>query len=136
MDHGSHPKIIVFCCNHDPYGALNLAGTNRKSYPPNYEALRVNCAGAVDFSLILKALDGGAAAVLVLSCPQSACRYGKGASEGESRAKKAHRILSGIGVDARRVRFEQVKPGDYNRLLEIFNTYLREIQELSGAKLG
>ena len=37
------PKIIAFLCNWCTYGAADLAGVSRLSYPPNIRVIRVMC---------------------------------------------------------------------------------------------
>jgi F420-non-reducing hydrogenase iron-sulfur subunit len=59
------PKIIAFMCNWCTYGAADLAGVSRLSYPPNIRAIRVMCSATVSPHHILRALQDGADGVLV-----------------------------------------------------------------------
>lgn len=59
------PKIIAFMCNWCTYGAADLAGVSRLSYPPNIRPVRVMCSATVSPHHILRALQEGADGVLV-----------------------------------------------------------------------
>jgi F420-non-reducing hydrogenase iron-sulfur subunit len=59
------PKIIAFFCNWCTYGAADLAGVSRLSYPPNIRPIRIMCSGTVSPHHILKAFQQGADGVLV-----------------------------------------------------------------------
>ena len=59
------PKIIAFMCNWCAYGAADLAGVSRLSYPPNIRPIRVMCSATVSPHHILRALQDGADGVLV-----------------------------------------------------------------------
>jgi F420-non-reducing hydrogenase iron-sulfur subunit len=59
------PKIIAFMCNWCTYGAADLAGVSRLSYPPNIRPIRVMCSATVSPHHILRALQDGADGVLV-----------------------------------------------------------------------
>ena len=62
---GFEPKIIAFMCNWCTYGAADLAGVSRLSYPPNIRPLRVMCSATISPHHILRALQDGADGVLV-----------------------------------------------------------------------
>ena len=59
------PRIIAFLCNWCTYGAADLAGVSRLSYPPNIRVIRVMCSGTVSPHHILRAFQSGADGILV-----------------------------------------------------------------------
>ena len=59
------PKIAAFCCEYCAYSAADLAGSMRLQYPPNVRIIKVMCTGKIEPIYLLKALNGGADAVLV-----------------------------------------------------------------------
>ena len=59
------PKIVAFLCNWCSYGAADLAGVSRLSYPPNIRPIRVMCSATVSSHHVLRALQEGADGVLV-----------------------------------------------------------------------
>ena len=59
------PNIIAFLCNWCAYGAADLAGVSRMSYPSNIRPVRVMCSATVSPHHILRALQHGADGVLI-----------------------------------------------------------------------
>jgi F420-non-reducing hydrogenase iron-sulfur subunit len=59
------PKIVAFLCNWCAYGAADLAGVSRLSYPANIRAVRVMCSATVSPHFLLRALQSGADGLLV-----------------------------------------------------------------------
>ena len=59
------PKIVAFICNWCAYGAADLAGVSRMTYPPNVRAIRVMCSATVSHHHVLRALQNGVDGVLV-----------------------------------------------------------------------
>jgi F420-non-reducing hydrogenase iron-sulfur subunit len=59
------PRIIAFLCNWCTYGAADLAGVSRLSYPPNIRVIRVMCSGTVSPHHILRGFQSGADGILV-----------------------------------------------------------------------
>jgi F420-non-reducing hydrogenase iron-sulfur subunit len=59
------PKIISFLCNWCSYGAADLAGVSRMSYPANIRVIRIPCAGRMSPKFFLAALREGTDGVWV-----------------------------------------------------------------------
>jgi F420-non-reducing hydrogenase iron-sulfur subunit len=59
------PQILAFICNWCTYGAADLAGVNRLSYPPNIRAIRVMCSASVSPHHVLRGFQSGADGILV-----------------------------------------------------------------------
>ncbi|RLF25371.1 MAG: hydrogenase iron-sulfur subunit, partial [Thermoprotei archaeon] len=62
------PVIVVFCCRWAAYGAADMAGINRLSYPSNVRIIRVPCSGRVSPLHILQAFRLGADGVVISGC--------------------------------------------------------------------
>ena len=52
-------------CNWCAYGAADLAGVSRLTYPPNIRPIRVMCSATISPHHILRAFQSGADGVLV-----------------------------------------------------------------------
>ncbi|MGD9976204.1 MAG: hydrogenase iron-sulfur subunit, partial [Desulfatirhabdiaceae bacterium] len=72
------PVIIAFCCHYCAYTAADMAGSQRISYPPNVQIIRVPCSGKVDIIHILKAFENGADGVYVAGCLSGDCHFKTG----------------------------------------------------------
>ncbi len=58
------PGIVAFCCHHCAYGAADLAGAMRVTYPPGIRVVRLPCTGKLDVIHVLSAFEHGADGVL------------------------------------------------------------------------
>lgn len=53
------PKIAAFLCNWCSYGAADLAGISRLSYPANIRIVRIPCTGRMNPEFLLYAFTRG-----------------------------------------------------------------------------
>ena len=61
-------KCLVFTCNWCSYAGADLAGIEKRQYPPSAHIIRTMCSARFEESFIAHAFDKGAAAVLVTGC--------------------------------------------------------------------
>ncbi|MBN1889201.1 MAG: hydrogenase iron-sulfur subunit [Thermoflexales bacterium] len=59
------PQITIFACHYCAYGAADLAGSMRLSYPDSTRIVRLPCSGKLDAILVLDAFEHGADGVIV-----------------------------------------------------------------------
>lgn len=72
------PNHLLFACEWSGYSAAEIAGKQALDYPANTRIIRVNCTGRLQPGLLLKALEMGAAGVMVLGCAPGVCHYEQG----------------------------------------------------------
>lgn len=121
--------IVVFCCEHSAYPAADSAGKSRLHYPDNVRIIRVPCAGRVDVIHILKALEKGAAAVLVLGCEDGACHHITGNTRAKERVKYCNMLLKEIQVDGRPVAMFNLSPNAPHKFVSAVNEVTKIIKE-------
>jgi heterodisulfide reductase subunit A len=61
-------KCIVFTCNWCSYAGADLAGIEKRQYPPSARVIRTMCSARFEESFIERAFEKGAGAVLVTGC--------------------------------------------------------------------
>jgi coenzyme F420-reducing hydrogenase delta subunit len=61
----SEPQIIIFACHYCAYGAADLAGSMRVSYPEGTRIVKLPCTGKLDMLFVLGAFEHGADGVMV-----------------------------------------------------------------------
>ncbi len=61
-------KCLVFTCNWCSYAGADLAGIEKRQYPPSAHIIRTMCSARFEESFIAHAFDKGAAAVLITGC--------------------------------------------------------------------
>jgi len=114
-------QIVAFCCEHSAYPAADLAGKLRLRYPENVLVIRIPCAGRVDVIHILKALEKGAAAVLVMGCEDGACHHITGNTRAKERVKYSNMLLKEIDLDGRRVEMFNLSPNSPHKFVRAVN---------------
>ncbi len=125
--HTFSPRIILFTCNHNPYGALLLLGINRMKYPSGYIPLRLACAGDVSPGLFLKAFLKGADGVLVLGCPREQCAHRVGNLLMENTVTVTRTLLGTLGMQPDRLSMKLLPAGDYVALHEYLLDFYRDM---------
>jgi coenzyme F420-reducing hydrogenase delta subunit len=65
MTHDFEPQITIFACHYCAYGAADLAGSLRVSYPESTRIVKLPCTGKIDVTLVLDAFEHGADGVMV-----------------------------------------------------------------------
>jgi heterodisulfide reductase subunit A len=124
------PLIIAFLCNWCSYTCADLAGTSRIQYPTNIRVIRVMCAGRVDPSFVLEALESGADGVLVAGCRLGECHYIFANYNAKNRMEALQEVLSDVGIDPGRLNVEWISASEGERFansIEGFVDYLEKI---------
>lgn len=118
-------KITVFHC-------INAYTEKTPLTSEDYEAdiVKMPCSGMTTDVFMLKAFESGADAVVVLVCPEGACRYLEGSIRARKRVTWTQKILDEIGVDGRRLSIHNVTSGDNKAVKEIIDATLVELVEL------
>lgn len=123
------PRIVSFCCHYCSYGAADLAGTSKMSYPVNVEIIRVPCSGRVDPLHVIEALRDGADGVMVTGCLKDQCHFVTGNLHAEKRMQKLAKDLEAIGLGGRLV-FELMSAGMAGKWVESASSFYERILEL------
>jgi F420-non-reducing hydrogenase iron-sulfur subunit len=129
------PNIIGFLCNWCSYAGADLAGTSRIKYPPNIKSIRVMCSGRVDTVFVLEALHKGADGVLIAGCHPGDCHYQSGNYKTNRRIKLLKKLLSDMGVEPKRVRFEYVSASEGQKFAQVVTDFVGELKELGPSPL-
>ena len=104
------PKITIFhCINTFAEGdVIPLAGG--EAFEPTF--VKLPCSSMVKDVFLLRAFENGADAVVVLVCPEGACRYVEGNLRAKKRVGWVKNLLDDIGLDGRRLSLFNVFHGD------------------------
>lgn len=124
------PVIIGFTCNWCSYRASDLAGISRLKYPPNIRLMRLMCSGRLDPLFVLKALAGGADAVLITGCHPGECHYLEQNFKTLRRFKLMQRMLPQFGIEVARVKIVWASAAEGNRLAKEITQLVEEIRAL------
>jgi len=129
------PTIIAFVCNWCTYTAADLAGTSRRTYPPNVRLIRVMCTGMVDPQYIIKAFLEGADGVLVSGCHPGDCHYINGNFKARRRIKLLKEILPRFGFEAQRLRLTWIGASDGIQFAGIMYQLTEQLKQLGPSQM-
>jgi F420-non-reducing hydrogenase iron-sulfur subunit len=124
------PKIVLFACNWCTYAALDLAGTSRMKYPPNFRVIKVMCSGRVDPQFIIEAFKQGADGVLVAGCHLGDCHYIEGNYKTMRRLTLLRRMLDNLGIERERLRLEWISASEAVKFVGIAKEMVEQIKRL------
>ena len=124
------PVIVGFFCNWCTATAADLAGTTRMQYPPNVRPIRVMCSGSVDPVYVLRALLGGADAVIVGGCPPGDCHYVSGNYKARRRMSILKTILTTLGLEDERVWVRWISAAEGAKFARTMNKVTEETKKL------
>jgi len=122
-------EIIAFCCEHSAYVAADAAGKQGLHCPENLRIIRVPCAGRVDIIHILKAMEEGAAAVLVLGCEEGLCQHLTGNVRARERVNYSEMLLKEVGIDGRRVAMFNLAANAPHKFIQAINEMNERMKE-------
>lgn len=134
-DNGFDPKIVAFFCNWCTYLAADSAGVSRKQYPPNIRIIRSMCSGRVDPVFVLEALSKGADGVLIGGCHPGDCHYIRGNLFTRRRVMMLKKMLDTMGIEPARLRLEWVSASEGQKLANVVDDFVKEIEELGPSPL-
>jgi len=128
------PKIALFACNWCTYAAMDLAGTSRMKYPPNFRVIKVMCSGRIDPQFILEAFRDGADGVLVAGCHPGDCHYIEGNVKTLRRMALLKRIVESLGIEKERLRLEWISAAEAAKFVKVAREMVEQIKALGPLK--
>lgn len=124
------PLIIGFTCNWCSYRAADLAGMSREKYPYNIRLMRLMCSGRLDPAFVIKALQGGADAVLITGCHPGECHYLEQNYKALRRIMLLKRTLAQFGIEPARVQLVWASAAEGVLFAKTIGKMVEEIREL------
>ena len=118
------PNIIGFTCNWCSYRAADTAGIARTKYAPNVKLIRLMCSGRLDPAFVLKALAKGADGILITGCHPGDCHYIDQNYKTLRRIILLRRTLTGLGVEAQRIKLIWASAAEGNRFAHEINQFV------------
>jgi len=126
-----HKLPVVFVCENDAYPALDIAGLNRLTYSADVRFVPVRCLGSMNVVWIKDALAKGIDGVFLMGCKHGddyQCHFVKGSELADIRMDKIGEALKSLALEKERVRQYQIAIDEYDKLPEIINTFVEEIE--------
>jgi heterodisulfide reductase subunit A len=126
---GSGPieRLLIFACEWSGYSAAEIAGTQQRSYPANTRIIRLNCTGRLQPGLLLKALEMGAAGVLVLGCAPGVCHFEQGNEHCQAMFEQTKALARLLALD-QYLKLEWMTPDDPQRFIDLVKNFAEAIK--------
>ncbi|WP_456324834.1 FAD-dependent oxidoreductase [Desulfonauticus submarinus] len=129
-DEGGY-RILVLCCENDAYPALDMAAMRGKKWSAYVRFIPVRCLGSVNTQWIAEAMSKGIDGVLLLGCKYGddyQCHFMKGSELCNRRMENVAETLARLQVEAERVKQVQVAIDEYDKVPEIIDQFVEEIE--------
>ena len=124
------PKLIAFMCNWCTYGAADLAGVSRLSYPPNIRPIRVMCSTTISPHHIMRAFQSGADGVFIGGCHPGDCHYQTGNYRTLARFVLLKNMMRHMGWEDDRLRLEWISAAEGRKFVQVMNEFTDRIRAL------
>ena len=122
-------KIILFTCNWHAFSSLETAGKNNLVYSPALVPIRVSCLGRITPGIISKAIEGGAAGVCLIGCPEGECRYQNGSQEAREVFEESRALLRLLGYNENLLQYHLISAGDGETFQTNVDNLVKTIQD-------
>ncbi len=126
-------RILALVCENDAYPAIDIAGMNHLSFSADVRIIPVRCLGSVNVIWIKDALSQGMDGAILLGCKHGddyQCHFVKGSELASIRMKKIGEALASLALENERVTQKEVAIDDYQKIPEIINSFVEEIEAL------
>ncbi len=125
------PRILVFVCENDAYPAMDMAGQKGLKYSPYVRIIPVRCIGSVNKVWISDALSKGFDGILQIGCKPGddyQCHFIHGSELTKTRGENLMETLESMMLEPERIRTEFIEITDYDKIPQIINDYVEEIE--------
>ncbi len=116
---------VFFCQQLDPQQDQHSRELEHK-WGSNIRFFPMHCGGRVEALHLLKALEEGADRVLVLTCPEGACRYKEGNLRVRRRLEYARNLLKEVGLEPLRLELRTAPAQSPRHIARILEPILEE----------
>lgn len=106
------PRVTVFHC-------VNVLNGRAPDADTRVSFIRMPCSLMTREVFLLKAFEAGAEAVVVLTCPEGACKNLDGNIRAGKRVGRVKKLLDEIGLDGRRLSLRHVSQADGRAIEQI-----------------
>jgi len=99
-------------------------------YTTDIRIVRLMCTGRVDPTILAEAFVNGADGVMVVGCHFGDCHYIAGNVQGKIKVGLAARVLDYVGLNPKRVSFDQCSSAEGERFVRLITEFDNGIREL------
>jgi quinone-modifying oxidoreductase subunit QmoB len=126
------PRVLALMCENDALPALDLVGQHRLRCNPFVRVVPVRCLGSVNTVWVTEAVSAGYDGILLIGCKYGddyQCHFIKGSELAVTRGENIREKLEQMAMENERVQLHQLEISEYDRLPEIFDSFMEVIEE-------
>ncbi len=135
-NHANALRLVAFCCANCSPKAAPLSKAPFDVDGVTVRLGQLACSSKIQIIHILQALENGADAVALWTCPHKACRFGRGSLRALKRIDRARRILDEIKLGPERVFCQELDPNDSDALDDALKTTAEQLTKLGKSPLN
>jgi|WetSurMetagenome_2_1015567.scaffolds.fasta_scaffold214487_2 F420-non-reducing hydrogenase iron-sulfur subunit len=128
----SSMKITLFHC----FNTLDLFRSDENTDIIEVNSIKLPCSSMTRETVLLRAFEAGADAVVVLVCPQGLCRHLDGNTRAAKRVERMKKLLDEIGIDGRRLNLFNVPVNDKAAVNQIIQHTMSDLSDLGPNPAG
>ena len=132
---GFNLRLVAFCCANSSGRTAELSKAVFSADGVQVKLVQLACSSKLEIVHVLRALEGGADGVALWTCPEKACRFGRGSIRAGKRIERARRILAEIGLESERIFLQALEPTDEKSLDKALEYTVRELKKLGTSPL-
>lgn len=127
------PRILAFVCENDALPSIDLAGLKRHKYSAMVRIIPLRCLGSMNAVWVSDALASGFDGVLLIGCKRGddyQCHFIRGSELANYRMDNVREKLTQLVLEEERVQLHELAISDFDKIPEIFNTFVEEIEAI------
>ena len=105
MTQHAEKEVVVFYCGRAVKPGVHLSEGINPNAGCRIRYVMLPCSSKIETLALLKLIEEGVDVVVVIGCPQESCQYVNGSRRAAGRVGHAQKLLTEIGLEARRIRF-------------------------------
>jgi len=128
------PRIATFLCSWCSYGAADMAGVGRMSYPADFRVVRIPCTGRLSPKFVLSALRQGADGIWVSGCHPGDCHFISGNLTVRRHFTLLKNLLEYVGVEPGRLHFSWISSAEADKFARVAKDVAAAVRSLGPAQ--
>ena len=132
---GNGLGLVAFCCANSSPRAAELSKATFQVDGVEVRLALLACSSKIEILHVLRALEKGADGVALWTCPEKACKFGRGSIRAGKRIERARRILDQIGLGSQRVFLQALDQADAEALNKALKSTVSELAKLGKSPL-
>ena len=132
-------KCLVFTCNWCSYAGADLAGIEKRQYPPSSRVIRTMCSARFEEDFVTRAFDQGAGAVLITGCrlteTGSDCHYNYANKFTAKRFDRWVKKFKRKGIDPERLQLRWISAAEGKEFAEKLEEMDQVIHRFQASKI-